>query len=269
MMISYMIRSAYFKDEIQDIFKYLDSKAPIIEEYSLELKNLNEIVLLMHEHKELKVKNDLLSFAPLEFKKKFIEIYEKYFLKLAPQSLLELPLRTTQSLKKIFILGPSKSGKLTFLKNIEVMQFFSAKNNDISTRLYEIIIDNMEILKFDNFKKEFVCEGNKTFGDCMKNAQAFICIFNATNKESIDQCKEMFQIINNERIEVSQESFPILLIGNKIHNKKTSDSNFIRKYFSLEELKGLGISIRYFKINVLQEGEKVMEALRWLVKHLV
>ena len=37
-----------FKDEIVDVFKYLDSKDPILEEFASEIKKLNEITSVLH-----------------------------------------------------------------------------------------------------------------------------------------------------------------------------------------------------------------------------
>ena len=44
LMITYMIRAAYFKNEIIDVFKYLDSKIPILEEYASEIKEIEESI---------------------------------------------------------------------------------------------------------------------------------------------------------------------------------------------------------------------------------
>ena len=51
-MISCIIRASYFKNELTDIFKYLDSKKPILEEFVSELKGLPNFNLILHKYKK-------------------------------------------------------------------------------------------------------------------------------------------------------------------------------------------------------------------------
>ncbi|MHA1491251.1 MAG: ADP-ribosylation factor-like protein [Promethearchaeota archaeon] len=266
LMITYMIRSAIFKNEIPDVFKYLDSKTPILEEYASKLRNIDGLIEIMHEHKDLGPKKGLLNITSPKFKNEFIKIFNFYFKQLSPHSHLDSPLRSLPTSKKIYIFGPKNSGKTTFLKNLEMIQFLNQRNNDIQTRIYEVVIDNIEILTFNKANKEFECEGKKNFTEC---AQGLILIFNATEKKFIQEAKEMFKIIDNKRSEMKRETIPILIIGDKIRNKKEFGSKKIKEIFNLTELKKLGMVIRYFPINVLKEDEKIVKAIRWLIKQIV
>ena len=179
-MITYMIRSAIFKNEIPDVFKYLDSKTLLLEEYASKLRKLDGLIEIIHGQKDLKSQKDLLSITSTKFKNEFIKIFNLYFKQLSPLSHLDSPLRNLPTSKKIYIFGPKNSGKTTFLKNLEMIQFNRQRNNDIQTRIYEVVIDNIEILMFNKDKKEFECEGKKNFTECVKNDQGFILMINVT-----------------------------------------------------------------------------------------
>ncbi|MFX0139231.1 MAG: hypothetical protein ACFFDN_36655, partial [Candidatus Hodarchaeota archaeon] len=140
MMITYMIKAAIFKDEIVDVFKYLDSKAPILEEFASEIRKLNEILSLMHLKKSPKSGEYVLDLANDELRNNFIDIFNKYFTKLSPKYMLETPIKDKRLIKKIFIIGAPRVGKTTFLKNIELIQFLNIKRNDLPTRIYEVLI---------------------------------------------------------------------------------------------------------------------------------
>jgi len=269
MMITYMIKTAIFKDEIVDVFRYLDSKAPVLEEFASEIKRLNEISSVLHLKKSALSDEYVLDSANEELKRRFLEIFNKYFKKLSPKYKLETPIRDKRLIKKIFIIGASRVGKTTFLKNIELIQFLNIKRNDLPTRIYEVVIENMEILKYDKSIREFECKEFENLENCVNFSQGFILLFNLSDKNSIIQTKEIFKIVDNTRLEMETELAPILIIGNKFHDREKIDLEFIYEIFEIEELRELGIKIEYFPINILKEDEKVMEALRWLIKNIV
>ena len=65
------------------------------------------------------------------------------------------------------------------------------------------------------------------------------------------------------------ELAPILIIGNQFYNKKELELKFIYETFEVEELRELGVKIKYTPINILREDEKIMDALRWLIKNIL
>ena len=103
----------------------------------------------------------------------------------------------------------------------------------------------------------------------MKNAQAFILMLNATDKNSVAGTKEKFQKIVNKCEEIENERVPILIIGNKFDDKEEFDSDYVYNAFNLKELQDCGMKIKYFPINVIKENNKIMQALRWLVRHMI
>jgi len=268
MMITYMIKTAIFKDEIVDVFKYLDSKAPVLEEFASEIRKINELSSILHLKKSALTGEYVLELADKELKSNFLEIFDNYFMKLSPKYKLETPIKDKRRLKKIFILGASKVGKTTFLKNIELIQFLNIKRNDLPSRIFEVVIENLEILKYDNDMREFECKEFENLENCVNFSQGFILLFNLSDKDSAIQTKEIFKIVDNTRLEMETDLAPILIIGNKFFDKEEISPEFVYKTFEIEELKEIGIRVNYFPINILKEDEKVMEALGWLIKNI-
>lgn len=269
MMITYMIKTAIFKDEIVDVFKYLDSKAPILEEFASEIGKLNELTSILHTKKSAIIGEYTLELANEDLKRNFLDIFDKYFKKLAPKYRLETPIRDKRLIKKIFIIGAPRAGKTTFLKNIELIQFLNIKRNDLPSRIYEVVIENLEILQYDDEIREFECRDFENLENCVNFSQGFILLFNLSDENSIIQTKELFKIIDNTRLEIETELVPILIIGNKFHGKENFEQDFIDKTFEINELRELGVKVKYVPINILKEDEKVMKAMRWLIRKIV
>ena len=270
LMITYMIRAAYFRNEIIDVFKYLESKGSILEDYSNDLKKLEELPSILHNKNKSSLDGKIIELGSEEFKNKFLLLHEKYLKKLSPRYGIESPVIIKQVPKKVFIFGERYVGKTTFLKNIEQIQFRNQKNNDLPTRIYELLIDNIEIITYDCIDRNFECERCKNFGGCIKNAQSFILIINANDKKSLIKARENFRNIINKYYEVDNNNkIPLLIIGNKFDNKEEFDSEFLYETFNLEKLKEQGIKVRYDPINIKQEKKKIIEALRWLLRNII
>ena len=269
LMITYMIKTAIFKDGLVDVFKYLDSKTPILEDFASELKDLHELSPLLHVKKSAFSEGGILNLAEKELKNSFLDMFNKYFRKLTPEYQLATPMRKKRLIKKIFIVGAPRAGKTTLLKNIELIQFLNIKDNDLPTRIYEVIVENLEILEYDKMQCKFSCKGFDSFEECLTHAQGLILIFDASNKTSLTQTKEMFQTIDDKRLEMKCELVPVLIIGNKIYNKEVFKPESIHETFEIKELKEAGMRIRYYPINILEEDVKIMRALRWLIKNML
>jgi GTPase SAR1 family protein len=268
-MVSYMIRAAYFRNEIVDVFKYLESKKPILESYAEELKRLKELPEILHSRNKNSLKGNILKIGSKKFKIKFLKLYEKYFQELSPKFEIESPLSSKQTSKKIFILGERYAGKTTFLNSVEDIQFHNQRNKDLPTMIYEVVIDNLAILTFDCIERDFECDRCKNYGGCITNAQGFIVMLNAGDKNSIAGALEKFQKIVNKCEEIGNQKVPILIIGNKFNDKEEIDSDYVYNAFNLKELQDCGMKIKYFPINVLKDNDKIMKALRWLVRHMI
>ncbi|MFX1387547.1 MAG: GTPase domain-containing protein [Promethearchaeota archaeon] len=269
MMITYMIKTAIFKDEIVDVFKYLDSKAPVLEDFASDIKKLNELSSILHLKKSALTGEYVLELADDKLKSEFLKVFNTYFTKLSPKYKLETPIKDKRLIKKIFIIGAPRVGKTTFLKNIELIQFLNIKKNDLPSRIFEVVIENLEILKYDKDINAFECKEFENLQNCVNFSQGFILLFNLTDKNSAKETKEIFKIVDNTRLEMETELAPILIIGNKFYDKEDIDLEFVYKTFEIEELRELGINVKYVPINILKEDEKVMEALSWLIKSII
>ncbi|MFX1388474.1 MAG: ADP-ribosylation factor-like protein [Promethearchaeota archaeon] len=269
MMITYMIKTAIFKDEIVDVFRYLDSKAPILQEFAIEMSKLEDLSSILHLKKNSFSSENVLNLADDKLRIRFLELFNRYFKKLSPKFKLETPIKDKRQIKKIFIIGAPRAGKTTFLKNLELIQFLNIKRNDLPSRIYEVIIENLEILKYDDNLSEFECKEFENLEKCINFSQGFILLFDLTDKNSIIQTKEIFKIVDNTRLSLETDLAPILIIGNKFHDKENFDQKFISETFEIKELQELGVKVKYFPINILKEDEKVMKAIRWLIRKII
>ncbi|MFX1454349.1 MAG: ADP-ribosylation factor-like protein [Promethearchaeota archaeon] len=269
LMISFMIKTAIFKDEIVDVFKYLDSKTPILEEFADEIKELEDLTHLLHLKKKITSDVNVLNLADEKLKTAFMDIYNQYFRKLTPDYRLETPIKSKKLIKKIFIIGPENTGKKTLQNNIELIQFLNIKNNDLPTRIYEVIIENLEILNFDEAKCEFGCKAFDSFEACLHHSQGLIIVLKLSNDNSILESKDMLEIIDEKFVELEMKTVPVLIIGNKFNKDEDDKKEFVHKTFDIENLKKAGRRIKYFPIRILEEDQKIMKALRWMIKNIL
>lgn len=272
LMITYMIRAAYFKDEITDVYNYLLSKTPDLEAYASELKKLKDLKELLHGHKNRINQKEILNVASKSFKKEFFKLFNKYLEKMSPQLDLTSPLLGKRNLKKIYIFGPRNAGKTELVKNLEVIQFLQYKNNnmkrDLSSKIYDFIIDNIEVLTYECVDKDLDDTKTKLYEECIDNAQGFILIFNASDKDSIGETIEMFRLVLN-RCQDKGDAMPILVIGNKFDDVEELTPDLILDNFDMDELAECGLLVQSCSINVLSENEKIIEAVRWLLQQII
>ena len=139
---------------------------------------------------------------------------------------------------------------------------------DLANKIYDFLIDNIEILTYECIEDDTNGKIVKLYEDCLDNAQGFILIFNASNKDSIKETIEMFRLVLNRCLDKG-EFMPVLIIGNKFHDKEEITSDLIYENFDMDELAECGLFMQYFSINVLSENEKIIEAIRWLLKQII
>jgi signal recognition particle receptor subunit beta len=269
LMVSFMIKTAFFKDGIVDVFRYLDSKGPVLKDFADEIKELNDLTSLLHMKKNGKINGYVLNYGDEKLKTTFLEIFNRYLEKLTPKYRVETPIKNRKIIKKFFIVGPPEAGKKTLLKNIEFIQFLNIKSNDLSVRILEVIIENLEILNYNEESCEFGCKGFNSFDECLTHTQGIILIFKLSDNKSILDSKNMLQIIEEKFIEKEMEPIPVLIIGNKFDIDEDNKKEYIHNLFEIEKLKEKGRRIRYFPIKILEEDPRVMKSLRWMIKNIL
>ena len=238
----------------------------------LDRGELKEIKELLHGHKNRINQKKILNGASKRFKKEFFKLFNEYLEKMSPKLDLSSHLLDKGNLKKIYIFGPRNVGKTELVKNLEVIQFLQYKNNnmkrDLSSKIYDFIIDNIEVLTYECIDEDANKERTKLYEDCIDNAQGFILIFNASNKDTVKETIEMFQLVLN-RCQEKGDAMPILIIGNKFHDKEEITPDLILKNFDTDELAECGLLVHSYSINVLSENEKIIEAVRWLLMQII
>ena len=168
--ITFMIKPAFFKfykDEIVEAFKRLDSKMPILEDFAEELKRLNGLTSFLHLRKNFRFADGWLLFDMVkpsksieELKASFLEIFNRYLKKLTEKI---LPLITFESPLVLVIAEPDilnllkmdyevKGYKvITSTDTIEALKILEERYNEIS----KVIIDTYD--KFLIFQQNGVC----------------------------------------------------------------------------------------------------------------
>ena len=269
-MVSYMIRASYFKKEISDVFMYLESKTPLLEDFAKNISELKEFPIILHKKKDSYYENNLLYLGSGEVQKEFLKLYEDTFKKISLRKGESTFRNIIDDIKKIFIFGAQNVGKTTFLRNLEVIQFYRQDRLTLTTKIREIIIENMEIVYEECLIKDFECEQCGKNNRCINNAQGFILIFNVSNKDSIIEAKKKFdKIIEHYQRHKPGNFIPILIIGNKFKQEEYISPDEIYKSFIIRDIDNPIVNIKYYSIDLLKDDDKIIQALRWLVKNIV
>lgn len=260
LMVSCIIRASYFKNELTDIYKYLESKTPILEKFVAELKILPNFNLVLHKYKTNPTIKQFTEFCK-ESKVDFFSLYDKFFNLIFPDSEIRIITQDINLQKKILLLGPKGSGKDSFLKSIELLQFKSQSKLDIPTRILGIIIDNIIVLSANDFLN----------GDVrLDMAQAII--FLIKNKD-INTYNEVNLLIEKYISSYSKQKYgkiPLLIINNFYKSEIPLREKEIKKIiFNLRRLKKEKIPIKYYSLNVIKEEPKLLEPLKWLLKEII
>ena len=260
LMISCLIRASYFKNELTDIYQYLESKTSILEEFANELKLLPNFNLVLHKYTKNPTMRQFKEYCEKE-EVNFFPIYDKFYDLLFPESEIRIITQDINLQKKIFLLGPKGSGKDTFLRSIEALQFYSQSKLDIPTRIMGIIIDNIIIPNTLDFL-------NDKIG--LETAQAIIFLIKNIDKATSNEVNMLIEKFISSYSSQKFGKVPLLIINNVIKDKTPLREIQIKKNISnLKRLKKEKIPIKYYSLNVLNKDPKLLEPLKWLIKEIL
>ena len=82
-MITFMIKNT----EVEDVFRYLESKTAILEDFSRDIKKLEELPKILHGLSKL---GDIFTIGSEEFREEFLKIYAAYHERLRPTFIKEI-----------------------------------------------------------------------------------------------------------------------------------------------------------------------------------
>jgi hypothetical protein len=260
LMISGVIRVSYFKNELTDIYKYLETKKIFLEKFASELKLLPNFNLILHKYKQNPTIEQFKEYCE-EFKIDFWSIYDRFFDLIFPESEIRIITQDIALQKKILLLGPKGSGKDTFLRSIEMLQFNSQSKLDIPTRILGIIIDNIILSNISDFLNGKVE---------LDIAQAIILLIKNIDKNTCDEVNSLIEKFFSSYSSQKFGKVPLLIINNVIKDETPLREIEIKKNISnLKRLKKEKIPIKYYSLNVLNKDPKLLEPLKWLIKEIL
>ncbi|MBN1216823.1 MAG: hypothetical protein JXA99_15460 [Candidatus Lokiarchaeota archaeon] len=258
-MISCIIRASYFKNELTDILKYLNSKQSILEKYAFELKKLPNFNLVLHKYtKDPTIKQ----FT--EYCKKdsvdFFSLYDKYYDLIFPESEIKIITQDINLQKKVYLLGTKASGKNTFLKTIETIQFYSQSKLDIPTRILSVLIDNIIIPSSSTFAESMIE---------LKDVQAVIYIVKNIDRDTFNEVNLFIENFISSYSNRMHGKIPLLIINNTFKNKTILREREVKKNLKLKELRSRkDISFKFYSLDVTEISPLLIEPLKWLIKEI-
>ncbi len=260
LMISGIIRASYFKNELTDIYKYLETKKNFLEKFASELKLLPKFNLILHKYKQNPTIKQFKEYCE-EFKIDFLSIYDRFFDLIFPESEIRIITQDIALQKKILLIGPKDSGKDTFLRSIEILQFNNQSKLDIPTRILGIVIDNIILANVFDFL-------NGKVG--LDIAQAIILLIKNIDKKTCDEVNSLIEKFISSYSSQKFGKVPLLIINNVIKDETPLREIEINKNISnLKRLKKEKIPIKYYSLNVLNKDPKLIEPLKWLIKEIL
>ncbi|MFX1275489.1 MAG: hypothetical protein ACFFAT_10645 [Promethearchaeota archaeon] len=258
-MISCVIRASYFKNELTDIFQYLQSKTPILENFAKKLKELPNFNLILHKYKKNPNMEQLIKYCE-EDNVDFFSVYDYFFELIFPEAEVKIITQDINLKKKILLLGSKDSGKDTFLKTIETLQFYSQRNLDIPTRILGIIIDNIIVPKPSELQKPKLN---------LIKAQAIIYIIRNINERTLNELDLLLEDYLTFYLNEEHDKIPFLIINNFFKGEKPLKLKEIKeKSFNFIKLKKEKIPVKYYSFNVFNENPRLLEPLKWLIKQI-
>ncbi len=272
-MVSFLIQGDSFKDKISDIFYFLNSKKPILLDFAKELTQLEELPKIITKNKKLNLLSDVNTLGSSKFQEKFDTLFANTYEQLTTKTNIN-SIASTDPIKKLFILGANQTENNNFLEQVELIQSNLKKSTDLSTKIFEVILENMEKLRKECFDDLLKCKQCEINNRCITQAQGFIIIFDNTNMDSVIQARERYNIIVRKLYKFKpNKPIPILLIGNTYRNMISDIPNSL-----LDEVLNEGeektteegyIIKKYVELDLENDRNSLQESFRWIIKQMI
>ena len=269
-MISYLVKASSYKNEIDGIYEYLQSKETVLEQFSDQLKNTNEFKELINVNSQKsQIEESHFQLLVSKLKSQVEQALQDLN---PPSSSINFEDNMSSAYKKIFIYGKENSGKKTFLKNVEVEQFYKTYKNDLTSQIYEVVIDNIHILAYDCPFQNFKCNQCKTYsGGCIPNTQGYIYLFDNSKKQDqvLKDISDFLQTITHF-YQNAEMPIPIMFIGNRFKEQEFVSEERFREYIAKSQLNDKGnFILNYQEYNVLHEKDRNLEIIDWFIKNII
>ena len=176
LMITYMIKTVYIKDEITDVYHFLLSKTTDLESYASELKTLQDLTKLLHSHKNRTNQKEILNEASKKFKKEFFKLFNIYY----PRLSQDYSLAMFPQLNQKEILQKLDSLENKFSKQLEL------KESELRLKERELKLKEEQLIKIYTVEE---------LPDIRRNIVIFVSY--ATRDANLFKIKELAEILTS------------------------------------------------------------------------
>jgi len=254
LMISFLVRTSFFKHELGDVFNYLNEQSEILEKLAMKLTTLPSFIQVLHLHKKDPNEADLAQISN-ELKIDFLSLFNAFFEDLALDPEINIITKDAKITKKIYIIGQQHAGKSIFLKNIEASQFYRQKDFTLSTRILGVLLENVKIPS-PRFNLEEPLD--------LSSIQGFIYLFRDATEENFNRLRKDLEVIMENAI-LQNKKTPLAILQNIMAGESSIDSNvFLNKITQTKEQATL-IPLYFRSLNILKDDNGILNALKWLI----
>jgi GTPase SAR1 family protein len=177
---------------------------------------------------------------------------------------------SSETVKKLFILGAYRAGKKTFLDQVKAIQSNLQRNSELSTRIFEVVLENIEVLKEKCYDDLLQCKQCEVNNRCITQAQGFIIIFDNSRNKSTRKVQDQYRKIAKEICKLNpQKDIPVLLIGNKFNEHNGLNSTALSNEWKEKQGKECSIITKHIEVDLKNDRDSLQRSFQWLIKQMI
>jgi len=269
LMVSYLIRGDSIKDDISDIFNHLNSKKPILKDFAEKLTQLEELPEIIVKNKQKNLTKGLDRLGSRGFQEKFHHLVNETMQDLKTKKNSEQD-DSLETIKKLFILGAYKAGKKTFLDQVKAIQSKLYDSADLSTKIFDVVLENVEVLKEKCYDDLLQCKQCEVNNRCITQAQGFVIIFDNSRKGSTKKVKDQYRKIAKEICKLNpQKGIPVLLIANKFDKNNGLTLTTLSNEWKEKQGKECNIVTKHIELDLKNDSNTLQRSFQWLIKQMI